>query len=289
MSSESWNADADLLAVRRERLLDLAGRAGEAGAEARRGRDQRAGLVGDHARGSARAGPRRRPGPTVSQDLALDEPGEGLRLDAYGVRARGRRSAPRHLANRKSPVRIATWLSQRAFADVGAAAQVGLVHHVVVVERGEVGQLDHAGRGDHARRASGSPNSAASSTSSGRNRLPPASQQVPGGLGDESGLARRRGPRSASSTSAIRRGQPLGEGLVEDRQGEAGARRWSRSPDELSGMGRPGRAPARARRRGPASRRHPSRWSTAVSTLGTATVGPSPTGSEKNISTMTRT
>ena len=45
-------------------------------------------------------------------------------------------------ANRKSPVRIATVLSQRALADGRAAAQRRLVHHVVVVERREVGQLD---------------------------------------------------------------------------------------------------------------------------------------------------
>ena len=55
-------------------------------------------------------------------------------------------------ANRKSPVRIATVLSQRAFALARAAAQRRLVHHVVVVERRQVGQLDHDGRGHDARR-----------------------------------------------------------------------------------------------------------------------------------------
>ena len=50
MSSESWNATPILLAELRQRLLDLDRRAGEPRAEARRGGDQRAGLVGDHRR-----------------------------------------------------------------------------------------------------------------------------------------------------------------------------------------------------------------------------------------------
>ena len=56
-------------------------------------------------------------------------------------------------ANRKSPVRIATVLSQRALALGGTAAQRRLVHHVVVVERREVGQLDDDGRRHDARGA----------------------------------------------------------------------------------------------------------------------------------------
>ena len=135
---------ADDLAVRRQRLLDLAGGAAEAGAVPGGGGDQRAGLAGDHLEVVLERVLAGR-GLDGLEDLALDEPGEGLRLDAYGVRRRASAVSSEDFENRKSPVRIATWLSQRALADVGAAAQVGLVHHVVVVERGQVGQLDDAG------------------------------------------------------------------------------------------------------------------------------------------------
>ena len=85
MSSESWKAIADLLAVRRERLLDLERGAGEPGAVPRGGRDQRAGLARDDpqvVRERVLVGP----GLERLEDLALDELGERLGLDPHRVR-----------------------------------------------------------------------------------------------------------------------------------------------------------------------------------------------------------
>ena len=106
---------ADDLAVRRERLLDLAARAAEQGAEARRRGDQRAGLAGDDVEvvrqrvlAVGRAARSRGSGPRPA-----------ARTSAAWMRtASGPRSAMSSddFANRKSPVRIATWLSQRALA-----------------------------------------------------------------------------------------------------------------------------------------------------------------------------
>ena len=87
-------------------------------------------------------------------------------------------------ANRKSPVRIATVLSQRAFADWRTAAQRRLVHDVVVVERREVGQLDDDGGGHDAGRG----RVAELRGQQHEQRPEPLAagvDQVPGGLGDE--------------------------------------------------------------------------------------------------------
>ena len=300
MSSESWKADADPLAVRRQRLLDLERRTGEPGAVAGGGRDQRAGLAGDH------------PQVVLERVLALRR---AERSPGSGPRPAGRRSRPgsgprRHraravssedFANRKSPVRIATRLSQRALADSRAAAQRGLVHHVVVVERGEVGQLDHAGRGDDAVGAAGSPVSAASSTSSGRNRLPPACIRCRAASVTKRRLALDRRRSSSASTSAMPRhaAAPRASASRIGSASEAGAVRsprscslvdvGGRSADELSGVGgeveHRTRDDAQGDRGREADRDHDGRQDARAST----TVGPSPTGSEKYISTITRT
>src|SRR5918911_538688 len=55
-------------------------------------------------------------------------------------------------ANRKSPVRIATVLSQRALALT--APHGGLVHHIVVIERRQVDELDDGGSAHHLSRPS---------------------------------------------------------------------------------------------------------------------------------------
>ena len=77
--------DADLLAVLRERLDDVSRRPGEHRAVAGGGRDQRAGLAGDDAQVVLERVVVRRRAEGL-QDLALDEPGERLRLDAHGLR-----------------------------------------------------------------------------------------------------------------------------------------------------------------------------------------------------------
>ena len=68
-------------------------------------------------RGSGRSGRRPSPGPDRLADLAGDQPLERLRPGSARPRARGRPVCSRPAANRKSPVRIATVLSQRALAD----------------------------------------------------------------------------------------------------------------------------------------------------------------------------
>ena len=138
---------ADDLAVGGQCLLDLAGRAAEAGAVASGGGDQGAGLAGDHVEvvpqrvlvGAGRDG---------LEDLALDEPGEGLGLDAHrvGAQARGQLGGA---GEEEVTGEDGDQVVPAGVGRVGAAAQVGLVHHVVVVERAHVGDLDDAGRREH--------------------------------------------------------------------------------------------------------------------------------------------
>ena len=71
-------------------------------------------------------------------------------------------------------------LSHRAFARRRPAAQRRLVHDVVVVQRGQVGQLDHDRRLDDLVGAGrGAELGGRAASSSGRNRLPPASTRCP--------------------------------------------------------------------------------------------------------------
>ena len=133
-----------------------------------------------------------------------------------GPRPGGRRSrawiAPRPardgsqlggLANRKSPVRIATVVAQRGWP----RRRRGATRPRPSRRRGkrrQVGELDDDRRGDDVVGRRGSPGSAASRASSGRNRLPPASTGG-GRLGDE----RRRWlgrPGERSSTAPAGRG-----------------------------------------------------------------------------------
>ena len=172
---------------------------------------------------------------------------------------------------------------------------IRLVHHVVVVERRQVGQLDDRGRRDHPRRR-GSPNCAASSTSSGRNRLPPASIRWRAASVEQSSLAGRasqqrprpgpgpsrpRPPARRRSASRGRRRSPRCRSVG---LGAGHAPRWhpaSTMPRHSTGLTRGGRrgdhpaqraqrtnscaaaswarsSTARARRRAPAWRRTPT-------------------------------
>ena len=138
---------ADDLAVRRQRVLDLGRGAAEPGAVAGRGGDQRAGLAGHDLEV---VGQRVLVGAGLDglEDLALDQPGEGLGLDAHRVGAEQRGE----LGGLREQEVAGQDRDEVVPAGVGrlrAAAQVGLVHHVVVVERADVGDLHDAGRGDH--------------------------------------------------------------------------------------------------------------------------------------------
>ena len=94
MSSESWNAVPTISPYFVSACCTSGVRAAEHRAVARRGRDQRAGLAGHHVE-VVLQGVLVGAGLEGLEDLALDQPGEGLRLDAYGVGARARRSARR--------------------------------------------------------------------------------------------------------------------------------------------------------------------------------------------------
>ncbi len=111
--------------------------------------------------------------------------------------------------NRKSPVRIATVLSQRAFADAAPRRTRRLVHDVVVVERRQVGQLaDDRGRDDlrsRRRRRSARPAVA----TSGPEPLAAGVDQVAGGAGDE--LVVRAHRRAAARLDGP---QPGADGLL---------------------------------------------------------------------------
>ena len=186
MSSESWKATPTFSPYSVSASTTSRGRAGEERAVAGGGGDQRTGLAGDHAQvvlervlavGRAEG----------LEDLALDEAGEGLRLDPDGVgpevggQLRGLRE--QEVAGQDRDVVVPAGVGRR-----GTATQVGLVHHVVVVERGEVGQLDDAGRGEHAL-AAGVTGLGGQQHQQRPEPLAAGLHQVPGRLGDETGLA----------------------------------------------------------------------------------------------------
>ena len=96
-------------------------------------------------------------------------------------------------ANRKSPVRIATVLSQRELADGWPAPDRRLVHHVVVEQRGQVGQLDR----DRSRHEPAVPRIAELRGEQHEHRaeaLAARVDQVQGGLGEQGLLGARRLP-----------------------------------------------------------------------------------------------
>ena len=152
MSSESWKATPICSPNARSASIDRRVDAGEHGRRTRPAvaisepvlSASTAQVVLDRVGALGRARRSRGSGPMTSRS----------NVRACSRTASGPRSASRFDAreNRKSPVRIATVLSQRALADARAAPHGRLVHDVVVVQRGEVGQLDdHRGRHDSGR------------------------------------------------------------------------------------------------------------------------------------------
>ncbi len=179
---------ADDLAVRRQRLLDLAGwrrRSGRRSAPRWRSASR---SCRRRPRGSGRAGPRPSAGCTVSRIWPSTS---RVNVCAWIRTASAPRSAvsSEDFENRKSPVRIATWLPQIECARVGAAAQVRLVHHVVVVERREVGELDDARGGDDLVGVRAVAGLGGEQHEQRPEPLAAGRHQVAGGLGDERGPA----------------------------------------------------------------------------------------------------
>ena len=116
MSSESWKATPTFSPYSVSASSTSARRAGEhARRSGRRSRSASRSCRRPRA-GSARAGPRRRPGPSVSRIWPSTS---RVKVCAWIRTASAPSSAvsSEDLENRKSPVRIATWLSQRALAD----------------------------------------------------------------------------------------------------------------------------------------------------------------------------
>ena len=149
----------------------------------------------------ARSGPRPRPGPTVSRIWPVHS---RSKVRAWIRTACGPRSASRSeaRANRKSPVRMATVLSQRAFAEAaprrsGASSMTSSWYRVA---RWVSSTTTAEGTTPD---ATGSPNCAASRVSSGRKRLPPASTRWRAAL-VTNGYSLTTDWRSRPSTSASR-------------------------------------------------------------------------------------
>ena len=198
MSSESWKATPTRSPYAVSASTTSRARTAEQGAVASRRSRSATRSCRRPRRGSARPGRRRRRARPVSRIWPATSRAKVCAWirTASGPRLGDELATP--CAKRKSPVRIATWLSQRALAD---SARRGAVPPRPSRRRGR------ARRGGSARprrrpattsSASGrSPNSAASSTSSGRNRLPPASIRWPDGLATNGSSLRR--PRRRSS------------------------------------------------------------------------------------------
>ena len=227
-------------------------------------------------------------GPTVSRIWPVHS---RSKVRAWIRTASGPRSASRSeaRANRKSPVRIATVLFHRAFADSPTAPPVRLVHHVVVVQRRQVGQLDHHGRLGHTRCA-GVAELRGQQDQQRPEPLPAGVDEVARRLGDERVVALGR----------------LVQQLLDPPQAQPAGRprdRGRRSPGR-TGQGEGAtsasyrmKMPAWSARFSSGCGRTPSTIVTAtpmatarvVNAEGTTTLGPSGCGSLKNISTITRT
>ena len=146
-SSESWKA-TPIRSPNRVRISATASSApDEHGAEPGRGARSASRSCRRAPAGGARSGRR----PVAARPSRGSARAPAARRCAPGC---GRTPGPRSArmsearAKRKSPVRIAMLLPQRALALDARRGGRRLVHDVVVVERGEVGQLDHDGGRD---------------------------------------------------------------------------------------------------------------------------------------------
>ena len=186
--------------------------------------------------------------------------------------------------NSQSPARIATWLSHRAFAESAPRRrEASSITSSWYSDARWVSSTTQAAVRTPSPSASAV--SAASSTSRGRNRLPPAcircrQASVMNGASDWISRSSRAStspsrPRSRASSALSRTGSASGggRGIRHRMKAPASAARSSTGPGTMPS------ATVAAR---------PTAMATVVRMLGTATVGPSPTGSEKYISTMTR-
>ena len=144
---EQLEGDAGLLAEDDHRLLELRRPVGEDDAGLRGGRDERAGLVGEHLQVELDAGHR----PRWRSDRLVHLP-EHEPLERVGLQPDRAVAVARHDLARAGEQQVAGEDGDAVAPDrVGAghaAALVGGIHHVVVVERAEVGHLERRGAVD---------------------------------------------------------------------------------------------------------------------------------------------
>ena len=184
MSSESWNA-TPICSPKRAQRVDRRRRSTPAkcAPNSADGGDQRTGLVGQHARGSARSGRRPSRGPDGLADLPGHQPLERAGLQPDRVRAEVGQDVrtPGRTGSRRSGSRPCCPSARSPTTAPRRTRR--LVHHVVVVERRQVGQL--------ARR----PPPARSRAASGRRSARPAATAADGTA------CRRRRPGSAATSA----------------------------------------------------------------------------------------
>ena len=164
---------------------------------------------------------------------------------------------------------------------LGTATQVRLVHHVVVVERGEVGQLDDTCGGHHAVGV-GITGLCGQQHQQRPEPLAPGLEQVPGGLGDEPGLALDVAPERYLHLIHLV-AEAAFELRIEDLEGQGGLHLTNTPTPPRTSISAPGTMPSS---RVAAT---PTAITVPVRALGVVTLGPSPIGSAKNISTITLT
>ncbi len=173
-SSMSWNATPTFSPNSAQRLAERLVGVAEDDADLGRGRDERAGLVGEHlqvVRDRVLA---------VARADGLVQLAEAQALERVGLEAEGALAEPRDDLARAREQQVAgedrDGVAPDRLGAGHAAAHLRLIHDVVVVERGEVGDLDAWA----AAITSGllpSPSWAVSRVSMGRTRLPPASSR----------------------------------------------------------------------------------------------------------------
>ncbi len=221
-------------------------------------------------------------------------------------------------ANRKSPVRMATELLHRELAEGQAAAHLGLVHHVVVEQGGQVGQLDGHRRVDDP----GVPRVAelrGQQHQQGPEPLAARLDGVPGRLGEQLFAGVRRLQQRLLDPGQVAQDLRLQGGVREIYRNCCGhmlsspsARTYASNFRVCPVSGCASKAVPLITRRGQLTNRWLAAWlarfstgsgtmpktrvaatpmptAVPVNTVGTATTGPSGSGSLKNMSTMIRT
>ena len=220
-------------------------------------------------------------------DLTLYEPGEGASLDPYGVRAEVSDDR-RRLSEEKVTGQDGDRVGPPGVGALRTPAQVRFVHHVVVVQRGEMGQLDDKSRGHHCCRVRIAELRREHDEQWPEPLASCVEQMVRSGV-DELAVGHH-----GRAEGGLDLEQPGPDPRFQTRVDEGHAQQVRCHDLRLhQRMNSPAwRARSRTGEGTTPKMRvivAPIVMAMVVRKLGTATVGPSPTGSEKNISTMTRT